>query len=63
MFPLTDLSVSVKSNAGCTDDNGCWHFDLTSPGIDNLNQQRYWVCGQPGNNPNDRVTSYQCWDW
>lgn len=57
------MSVPVKSNAGCTDDNGCWHFDLTSPGIDNLNQQRYWVCGQPGNNPNDRVTSYQCWDW
>ncbi|TLS27067.1 hypothetical protein PpBr36_04024 [Pyricularia pennisetigena] len=49
-------------NAGCTDDNGCLHFDLTSPGIADLNQQQYWVCGQPANNPNDRVTSYQCWD-
>ncbi|ORY62397.1 uncharacterized protein BCR38DRAFT_438365 [Pseudomassariella vexata] len=46
-------------NAGCTDDNGCLHFDLTSPGYSNLNQGSLFVCG--ANNPNDKVTSYMCW--
>ncbi|KAK3936355.1 hypothetical protein QBC46DRAFT_419446 [Diplogelasinospora grovesii] len=45
-------------DAGCTDDNGCLHFDTSFPGIADLNTQSHFVCGV--NNPNDKVTSYQC---
>ncbi|KAI7787706.1 hypothetical protein LA080_015075 [Diaporthe eres] len=45
-------------NAGCTDNDGCLHFDSTNPGRSNLDLADQKVCGR--NNPNDQITSYKC---
>lgn len=49
------------SDAGCTDDDGCKHLDLTSRGRSDLNQAGTGACA--GVNPNDKITSHQCWNW
>ncbi|KAJ1322819.1 hypothetical protein MN608_11665 [Microdochium nivale] len=66
---LNDLVSSLGPDAGAycrfnfdygCPSNSCDHFDLTAPGDADLDR-RAKVCGI--NSANDKVSSYQCWDY
>ncbi|KAK3372599.1 hypothetical protein B0H63DRAFT_453914 [Podospora didyma] len=62
VFPPLGVYCRIYFNAHCPSSedsgSGCEHFDVTSPGISNLNQAQYNVCGW--NYPNDKASSYKC---